>query len=890
MGSSPRDDRGTLLGVAPEHHTERNESHADSLGPAPDTDHEALPLALQERGSFGRFTILDTLGQGGMGVVLAAYDPQLDRKVAIKVLRTRKLSGARREREAARLLGEARAMAKLSHPNVATVYDAGTIDDRVFIAMEYIPGRTLRQWLADGKHSVDDILDVFVKAGRGLAAGHHAGLIHRDFKPENVLIGHDGRVCVIDFGLAQAARSPHESDEGYPSDGGETPRETRTRGVFGTPLYMAPEQHERRELDARTDQFAFCVALFEALYGRPPYPANNFFELTTAVMTGKIEMPNAKPDIIRIPPRVADAVLRGLRTKREDRFPLMDALLDEIAPPPAKKRVLGLTWVVGGAVAAAVLTLVIVRAVGGGDDPCAGGDARLRGVWDVDVRDRVKATFLASRRSHAADTVGRVANNLDSYAASWIDRRQKVCEATHVRKEQSDAAFDLRMQCLANHLAELKTLTTLFVSADVAMIDNAVSATTSLPKPDDCVTMTLGATPAPTPMQKGALAVLETEIAAARANVAALRYPVAIEKAKDVLARAKPFAYPMFDAHARYTLALALSGASKPADAERELRTALVDAARAKDDALSASLWTTLIFIVGAQLGRYADAVALEPVARVAIARAGTNPRLESDLGYQMGYAHLTKGEVKLATESFETALKALGPNPPETVVVAQLLGALGGAYLRGGNVLGAKGAFERSLAIIDKTLGPSHPAIAVPLGNLGALSQALGNFDEAIQYQQRALKILEELHGADNVNVGLTVYGLGVSSNGKEDYKGAIPYYERALAIFEKLGPDHPYVGLALVGLADCREEVGDAARAVPEAERGLKLVEAGSDKVQMALGRYVLAKALWSSNKDRARARTLMREARDGFAAGGILAMNGLVAVDKWLKKMGS
>jgi serine/threonine protein kinase len=234
-------------------------------------------LTFRDRESFGRFTILDTLGVGGMGVVLSAYDPQLDRKVAIKILRTRGLDGGRYAKEAERLLGEARAMAQLSHPHVVTVYEAGSIEGRVYVAMEYVSGQTLRAWLVEEPRSVGAILDVLVRAGRGLAAGHRAGLVHRDVKPDNVLIAHDERVRVIDFGLA-VPPGPVSSD-----DAGSTHRLT---GPVGTPMYMAPEQHDGGALDARTDQFAFCVSLYEALYGRAPFPTGSYPLLVHAVIAG----------------------------------------------------------------------------------------------------------------------------------------------------------------------------------------------------------------------------------------------------------------------------------------------------------------------------------------------------------------------------------------------------------------------------------------------------------------------------------------------------------------------------------------------------------------------------------------------------------------------------
>ncbi|MCW5809060.1 MAG: serine/threonine protein kinase, partial [Deltaproteobacteria bacterium] len=285
-----------------------------------------LPSGIHETGALGRFNILDILGAGGMGIVLAAYDPHLDRKVAIKILRTRGMSQGRREREAARLLREARALAQLSHPHVVTVYDAGTIDDHVFIAMEYIAGQTLRSWLLAAPRSVDEILEVYVKAGRGLAAGHAVGVIHRDFKPDNVLVGHDGRVRVIDFGLAQPPRRDDAdvSAAGAAARAPSTPNDETAGALFGTPTYMAPEQHDRAEIDGRTDQFAFCVALYEALYKRLPFDGATYYELVANVTSGELRPP---PEDAGVPKRVASVLGRGLARDPARRFPSMDALL-----------------------------------------------------------------------------------------------------------------------------------------------------------------------------------------------------------------------------------------------------------------------------------------------------------------------------------------------------------------------------------------------------------------------------------------------------------------------------------------------------------------------------------------------------------------------------------
>jgi tetratricopeptide (TPR) repeat protein/predicted Ser/Thr protein kinase len=876
---------------------------SDTMAPTdqmPDTrvSHARMPTGMQETGMLGRFNILDTLGAGGMGVVLAAYDPQLDRKVAIKVLRTRGLTGPRREKEAARLLREARSMAQLSHPHVVTVYEAGTIDDRVFIAMEYIPGETLRGWLADTKRSVAEIVDVYVKAGRGLAAGHHAGLIHRDFKPDNVLVGFDGRVRVIDFGLARPTRSQQvdtPSDDEPTSAGSPSNTQLTTVGtLFGTPLYMAPEQHRKAELDARADQFAFCVSLFEALYGRMPFPAHSYVELAEAVTAGKLEAPPADPDI---PSRVVEAVLRGLRVDPAERFETMDMLLDALQPPVRRRRGLVITSTALGAGVAVAITLAVVRMTSSGQpaviDPCT---EQVVDVWDEPTKTRVRAAFLATKRIHAPDTFAHVDGELARHAATWLESKAQICKA-RATEMQTASQFEQRMRCLRDRREELRALTELFAKADAQTTDSAIAAARLLPGPDGCLTLAPGLLEPPNPVQAAQMDALEHDLATIHATFATGNYPVAAEKVQALLARARALAYAPYEAHALFTLGQSQAGASKPADAERTLYEALAIAARARNDGLIANIWTKLIFVIGHQLVRYNDALALRPAAETAIRRAEADldskqvAVLRIDLAYSLGTTYLDKGEYKLANGAFEEALKlsadAFGPDRPQA---ANIQNSIGGSLLRAGNIFAARKAFEQSLAILEQASGPHHPDLALPLGNLGAVAQAMGGYDEATTFHQRALAIVEDIHGPNHENVGLMVYSLAVSANGREDYKGAIPYYDRSLKIFEKMSPNHQYVGLSLIGLADCREEIGEAQQAVIDGERALEIVTASAsrDEVQLAMARFILAKALWSANREHARARLLAAEARKGFAGAGLLALNGLAAVDEWFKRI--
>ncbi|HWU88623.1 MAG TPA: serine/threonine-protein kinase, partial [Kofleriaceae bacterium] len=276
--------------------------------------------------TMAHYSVVRTIGQGAMGVVYEAVDARLGREVALKLVLPDRLQA---ERGTPRLLREARAMAKISHPNVVAVYDVGESDGVVFIAMEYVRGVTLRQWLANAPRSLPEILDVFVQAGAGLAAAHHADIVHRDFKPDNVLIGSDGRARVLDFGLAHPrmnviyAPATGRPAPAPPSTGIES---TGSDGnmLVGTIAYMSPEQLQSKPLDGRSDQFAFCVALYEALFGQRPFSARSFNEFVDHVLRGELAPVESPP---RLPSWLRAVLRRGLSIAVEPRFGSMTELV-----------------------------------------------------------------------------------------------------------------------------------------------------------------------------------------------------------------------------------------------------------------------------------------------------------------------------------------------------------------------------------------------------------------------------------------------------------------------------------------------------------------------------------------------------------------------------------
>ncbi|MGB1016917.1 MAG: serine/threonine-protein kinase, partial [Nannocystaceae bacterium] len=426
----------------------------------------------------GRYMLLDRLGQGGMGVVYSAYDAELERKVAIKLLRPGQLT---RNAEP-RLRREAQAMAKVVHANVVSVIEVGTHDEVTYVVMEHIRGHSLAQW-CQKERSWRETLGVFVQAGRGLAAAHRAGVIHRDFKMHNAMIireGPDaGRVKVLDFGLARAVdnEEPTPADARLVSDelaNRFAVRLTASGAVMGTPAYMAPEQITRGHASERSDQYNFAASLYEALYGELPFTGTSPGALIRAVLDDPLPPPRPNADV---PGWVYRIVAQGLARDPADRFPGMDVLCDALERDPSAKRrnlafALGAILLVGaGSWSLGTLS---------SESPCTGPDFELTETWDLARAQAVQHAFGAAGVTYADDAASRAIGLLDDYAEHWSEARGEACEA-HRRGVESQQLLDLRMACLGRRRASFASLAELLVDADAQVVERAVEAAHNLP-------------------------------------------------------------------------------------------------------------------------------------------------------------------------------------------------------------------------------------------------------------------------------------------------------------------------------------------------------------------------------------------------------------------------
>lgn len=430
----------------------------------------------------GRFAVLSLLGQGGMGHVYACYDEKLDRKLAVKVLRIELFSD--RKNAAQRLMREAQAMARLSHPNIVTVYEAGESEGQVFVAMEFVPGKSLDEWVNEPR-PWQEVLSVFLQAGRGLAAAHRVGIVHRDFKPQNAMITEDGVVKVLDFGLARVADGNMSEAFATAPDAGERPGSpvpmtlTRTGTIIGTPAYMSPEQHRGEVAAASSDQFSFCVSLYQGLYGLIPYPTESLEALRHAVLQGIV---TPAPIRSKVPPRIFAALRRGMMSDPAQRFGSMTELLAALERDPMRRfwqgaTLLGALVASGGASAAIMGTNQV--------EVCPDAGAELAEIWNFEQTARVAATLQVSMPSQADAVMALVGPQLDAYATAWTTMRNDACLA-HAEGRQSVQLFDLRTSCLDQRRASLSATVEVVRGADGTTLSDALKAVRALPRLEAC--------------------------------------------------------------------------------------------------------------------------------------------------------------------------------------------------------------------------------------------------------------------------------------------------------------------------------------------------------------------------------------------------------------------
>ncbi len=898
----------------------------DETRPGPDAGSpRPEPNVLLAGDDLGRYMVLEQIGAGGMGLVYSAYDRTLDRRVALKQVRSESLSPEKRQELLGRLVREARAMARLSHPNVVAVHDAFAHEGEFFVAMEFIDGTTLRRWLREKERPVEEILPVFLAAGEGLKAAHVRGLVHRDFKPDNVLVGKDGRVCVTDFGLVLvhegsaplpelsrsamdprrvAAATPEELSGSGSSSGASrsgapepTPQEsfsegsgsfseparTRVGTLMGTPAYMPPEQRRGVGVDARSDQFSYCVSLYEALHGHKP---------------GVAPKPGSKPR--KVPRHLEDALRRGLAESPADRFPSMEALLEALAVDrrARTRRQLAVIGAVLGA--CALVALATVRLSNRATALCSGGPARVQSAWNKDVRAQLLKAFTDSGHLAAVGAFTAVERGLGAYTSEWASHFKDACEATRVRGEQTEALMDARIGCLEERLEAVDALAHVLARADKDVVNRSVEAVQALPPVRACQRpprFNSGLEP-PSEAQREAVAAGRKALAEASANFDAGRYAAAAQLCAAGLEKAKAAGYPPLASEWLLLQGRALDRLGKFKEADESAYQALRLAEQAGHQEVVVRARALLMVLEGLKLEKAQEAQRWGELAAAALSRLGAgHDELETLVALQHGALLLYRGENASALAEFERAAairsRLSGPEHAEIaialqnqgtaltrlnrqeeaaaayerslkirqatfgtehILVAQSMNAVGTVLEAQGKLAPARERYEQAVEIAERTLGPKSAPLATFLSNLGSVDRELGALADAEKALAKALAIREQL--AVGTPVADTQLELGAVLLKQGRVREAEAEEQKALATYAKVrGEKDPFTGLPLVHLAaaalyrrDPKEALALSTRAVPLLVKGFN-----EENARTALARGLRGQALVALGREK-------------------------------------
>ncbi len=796
------------------------------------------PRELRPGSRLDRYVVEAVLGKGGMGIVYAAHDTALARPVAVKIIRPdfdRAPEDAR-----ARLLREARAMARLTHANVVTVHDVGMFEDQLFVAMEFVDGMTLKRWLQEAPRSWREIVAAFVQAGRGLEAAHAVDLVHRDFKPENVLFGSDGRVRVTDFGVAHLASEssePARRDDPGHAAASLFSRITGTGLHFGTPAYMSPEQLLEQPTDARTDQFSFCVALYEALYGQAPFGGESIAEHMQSVVAGAVRPPGRS----KVPKRVGRTILRGLSRAPDDRYPSMRELLAELEDALSSQRRRTALMFVGVGVAVLAVVAARIERV----QPCSGAAGRLAAEWSPEVRGAVTAALMASGSAYAAESATRTTSALDDYAAAWRASSTESCLSTH-RHEQSQALLDLRAACLNERLDELGALVRVLRSDAATIAARSVSAAQSLTPVSTCGPGKLLQTEhLPGSRDKREqIARVRTQVAEAKAYANAGLYPQSFERAEHAVTAAGSTGYPPAVAEAVLQKGLSEHDLGRSLAAAATLTSAIAAAERAGLDELRALAAVELVRAY-THVSRLDDAEKAAAVAEAILDRLHHPPLLEADRLNAFCVMRLSQERFAEATAHCARALALLQqlPTPPPDRL-ARAYSNLGNAELRVGTADAAIDHEKKALEILERWIGPNNTNVAEQLDEVGGMLTFVGRFAEAEALQARGLAIAEKVLGADQPALGVMLANYATTLTHLKRLAEAEKYQRRAVRIFEQNEPYPGYRAQVLLGLGEILVDAGELDQAQVELEKTVALGEKsnGADSSIASSARRVL------------------------------------------------
>ncbi|MCA9706132.1 MAG: serine/threonine protein kinase [Myxococcales bacterium] len=789
----------------------------------------------------GRFIDLGLLGHGAMGTVRRAYDERLAREVAIKLVRH---GSAPRHHD--RLLREAQALAQLSHPNVVQIYEVGELASEIFIAMELIEGVTLHQW-QNKSPSWRECLEVYLQAGRGLAAAHATGLVHRDFKPTNCIRDEAGRVRVLDFGLARAvgfveppSPRPRESEDLAitvgASAGGSTGSSrasssllqaqlTEHNAIVGTIAYMAPEQLGGRRVDAKSDQFSFCVALYEALYGLLPFSRNPRPALI-AMIKGYDQPPLIDPGSPKVPRALRRTVMRGLSADPEARWPSMNALLEELerlgkrrSMPLATAGVSSVFLVAGGWLASS----------SGAGAPCRDAAGDTIELWSDERRDQVEQALRSSGQSYGGQTWATVDEGLGHYARGLADQFVEACEATKVRSEEALPDLVLRNACLDRQRDELEGTIATLADADGAVTAKAVELVAALRPHEECADLhVLRRAAEHEDSEAGMVAQVRERLGTARRARILGRY-------EDGLRIVEELSELVPDLDGSLLAEIQVEEGTLRADlyehqrAAELLTRAFQDALHNRANEIAIAALVPLIYVVGIEHAKPDEALTLGLTAEPLVHQEGTTARARAEVLTVLGQVLILNGDYGEAQRKLEDAVDILDDAyGRDHILLAEPLDSLAAALREQGAFQAAGDASQRALDIRIGRLGERHPDVIHQHINLGAVFQSSKDYEQARLHYRQALDLLQGTQAPQRNLLAHVRTNLGGLLAKHQQWEDAEPMLRLGIDDWVAVnGPRHPRVAKARLGLGRLLHRRGRDVEAVGELELALEIFE---------------------------------------------------------------
>jgi tRNA A-37 threonylcarbamoyl transferase component Bud32 len=780
--------------------------------------------------TFGRYVVRDILGSGAMGVVYRAYDPELDREIALKVLHKRETNDA-----AERLLSEAQAMARIRHPNVITVYDVGAVDAQVFLAMELIDGMTLDQWRQQPR-TIAELLRVFRASGEGLRAAHAAGVVHRDFKPENILVGDDGRVCVTDFGLACLDTT---------SDG----------PVVGTAAYAAPEQTRGDAVDGRADQFSFCLALFEALYGTLPLRGRAPEEQREVERRTRKRVPGRGA-----PAPVRRVLRRGLQLDPAARFSDMAELLRALTP----QHRLRLVTVAALAVAAVAAPGMLVPRLRAHEQiaRCRQAEGKVTTLWSA-ARQAGLEHALAEAQNTTAWTAAKAA--FDLWTRDWTRLHAETCELGARPDAESQSLFDLRMECLNVRWQDTSaTLDVLTAQPNAAKhTQKAIASLQTIESCADVAALRRPLRPRATPE---ALRPITEAIARAHADFVVESCTQALAEATRAADDAHALGATVMESDARSLMAHSHMCLGDRDAARVMLIEKAVLAEQAQSDDRAAAAYLELINVAG-QLDHVDDAQHWLQLARETITTRLSSADLQAELEFYECFVPMLRDRIVEAEPHCRRARELLRKLPKRSDFEGDAAQTLGYVLGRQGRFAEAAAAYRDAQQVYRQVFGPDSSSEIHVLEIIANDENEQDNIATALKLQARVLEHSSETYPG-RVAIDLAFYGFLLTEAGRA--QEAVPVLQRALAQAERLTSDHDYeTGFARGTLGEAYVSLGQPQRALANLEQARRLVPLEGNEDTIAEIDFALAKALWSATSHHARALGLARQSLDYLRA---------------------